>query len=76
MDSLQYNYNLVVMPDGGASLHATVDAGIQQWENARARPTGPTSMSDITTYMNVNNPAMHRMSPGRRHRNPQIHPMP
>jgi len=37
MDSLQYNYNLVVMPDGGASLHGTVDAGIQKWENARAR---------------------------------------
>ena len=79
MDSLQYNYNLVVMPDGGASLHGTVDAGIQQWDNARARPTGPTSMSDITTTllnMNVNNPAMHRMSPGKRHRNSQIHPMP
>ena len=28
MDSLQYNYNFVVMPDGGASLHGTVDAGI------------------------------------------------
>jgi hypothetical protein len=28
-DSLQYNYNVVVMPEGGASLHGTVDAGIQ-----------------------------------------------
>lgn len=42
-DSLQYNYNVVVMPEGGASLHGTVDAGIQQWDTTVGECSGTTN---------------------------------